>query len=62
MGLKVVGISFHVGSGARNPAAFPIAVKMARDAFDKAIAVGHEMTVRGAGCSTAPRVFYCPGG
>ena len=41
-GLRVVGISFHVGSGAKNPQAFPIAVRKAREAFDMAIRLGHK--------------------
>ena len=45
LSLNVVGISFHVGSGARNPAAFPIAVGKARDAFDLATAMGFSMRV-----------------
>jgi ornithine decarboxylase len=43
--LNVTGISFHVGSGARNPAAFPLAVAKARAAFDLAISLGFSMTV-----------------
>jgi ornithine decarboxylase len=45
LGLNVVGISFHVGSGARNPAAFPIAVGKARLAFDLATDMGFQMRV-----------------
>ena len=44
-GLSVVGISFHVGSGATNPAAFPIAVAKAREAFNMAQAMGFNMRV-----------------
>ena len=44
-GLEVVGISFHVGSGATNPAAFPVAVAKARQAFDAALALGFDMRV-----------------
>ena len=44
-GLTVVGISFHVGSGARNPAAFPLAVAKARAAFDAAALHGFDMRV-----------------
>ncbi len=45
LGLDVAGISFHVGSGARNPAAFPIAVAKAREAFDAAKAMGFNMRI-----------------
>jgi ornithine decarboxylase len=43
--LNVCGISFHVGSGARNPSAFPLAVAKARAAFDLAATFGFTMTV-----------------
>lgn len=43
LGLDVAGISFHVGSGARNPAAFPLAVAKARAAFDAALQLGFNM-------------------
>jgi ornithine decarboxylase len=42
LNIDVVGISFHVGSGSRNPEAFYRAIKNARDAFDEAISVGHK--------------------
>jgi len=45
LNLDLAGISFHVGSGARNPAAFPLAVRKAREAFDAAIALGFNMRV-----------------
>jgi ornithine decarboxylase len=38
--LNLVGVSFHVGSGATNPVAFSLAIKAARGAFDKATALG----------------------
>ncbi|OQE16707.1 hypothetical protein PENSTE_c023G05201 [Penicillium steckii] len=41
--LKVVGVSFHVGSGAEDPSAFLKAVEDARLVFDQASAIGHEM-------------------
>eukprot|EP00232_Nephroselmis_pyriformis_P000766 CAMPEP_0182913570 /NCGR_PEP_ID=MMETSP0034_2-20130328/38109_1 /TAXON_ID=156128 /ORGANISM="Nephroselmis pyriformis, Strain CCMP717" /LENGTH=909 /DNA_ID=CAMNT_0025050297 /DNA_START=368 /DNA_END=3097 /DNA_ORIENTATION=+ len=45
LGLRVVGCSFHVGSGASNPLAFSRAIRLARDAFDCGLAMGHEMTM-----------------
>lgn len=58
-GLKVVGISFHVGSGARDPNAFPIAVKKAREAFDLGIQYGHKMRARRAAPGLpAPRIAW----
>ncbi|KAJ5156722.1 hypothetical protein N7492_009525 [Penicillium capsulatum] len=43
LGLKVVGVSFHVGSGAEDPRAFLKAVQDARLVFDQAIEIGHEL-------------------
>ncbi|KAL4913442.1 pyridoxal-dependent decarboxylase [Aspergillus aurantiobrunneus] len=41
--LKVVGVSFHVGSGAEDPKAFLKAVQDARLVFDQAADIGHEL-------------------
>ncbi|EME39310.1 hypothetical protein DOTSEDRAFT_75136 [Dothistroma septosporum NZE10] len=41
--LNVVGVAFHVGSGASDPDAFRQAVSDARDVFDQAAALGYEM-------------------
>jgi ornithine decarboxylase len=41
--LKVVGVSFHVGSGAEDPRAFLKAVQDARMVFDHAAEIGHEL-------------------
>ncbi|KAH8693716.1 ornithine decarboxylase [Talaromyces proteolyticus] len=41
--LKVVGVSFHVGSGAEDPATFIKAVQDARWVFDQAAEVGYEL-------------------
>ena len=43
LGLKVVGVSFHVGSGAEDPRAFLKAVQDARWVFDQAAEIGHEL-------------------
>ena len=40
--LNVVGVSFHVGSGASDPASFTQAVRDARNVFDQATAVGFD--------------------
>lgn len=45
VGMKVVGISFHVGSGSRNPDAFYRAIKHAKEAFDTAVVIGHHMKI-----------------
>lgn len=41
--LKVVGVSFHVGSGAEDPSAFTKAVQDARLVFDQAAEAGHDL-------------------
>ncbi|KKK21597.1 hypothetical protein P175DRAFT_0436958 [Aspergillus ochraceoroseus IBT 24754] len=41
--LQVVGVSFHVGSGAEDPKAFLKAVQDARLVFDQAAEIGHEL-------------------
>lgn len=41
--LKVVGVSFHVGSGADDPKAFIKAVQDSRWVFDQAANLGHEL-------------------
>jgi ornithine decarboxylase len=41
----VVGVSFHVGSGNSSPDAYYKALRDARDVFDRAEALGHEMRI-----------------
>lgn len=43
LGLNVVGVSFHVGSGAGDPASFAQAVADARKVFDQAAALGFRL-------------------
>jgi len=45
LGLNVVGISFHVGSGCRSTGAFVAAVESAREAFDVAAEVGLNLSL-----------------
>jgi len=45
LGLKIVGVSFHVGSGCFTLTAYEQAVRQARAVFDECIKEGHEMTV-----------------
>ncbi|TVY27575.1 Ornithine decarboxylase [Lachnellula hyalina] len=54
LGLNVVGVSFHVGSGASDPLAFMNAVRDARTVFDQAADHGfslHTLDVGGGFCS-----------
>ncbi len=43
LGINVVGVSFHVGSGATNPCAFSEAISAARAAWDVALELGFAM-------------------
>lgn len=43
LGLNIVGVSFHIGSGAGDPEAFTKAVQDARLVFDQASTVGFDM-------------------
>lgn len=54
--LEVVGVSFHVGSGGKDPSAFMRAVRDARTVFDKATNMGflmHTLDI-GGGFSSGP--------
>ena len=57
LGVQVDGVSFHVGSGATDPAAFTYAVELARKAFDMGQFYGfhmHILDVGGGFCGGAP--------
>ena len=41
LGLKVAGVSFHVGSGSMSPDAYDNAISAAKDVFHMALAAGH---------------------
>lgn len=45
IGLKVVGVAFHVGSGCSNEESYGHAIRDARQAFHEAAKYGHEMDV-----------------
>jgi ornithine decarboxylase len=54
LGLNVVGVAFHVGSGASDPQAFLKAARDARHVFDQAIDLGfnmHTLDVGGGFCT-----------
>ncbi|OJD36399.1 ornithine decarboxylase [Diplodia corticola] len=56
LGLEVVGVSFHVGSGGKDPSAFMRAVRDARTVFDQATGMGFQMHTLdiGGGFSSGP--------
>lgn len=45
LGVHVVGISFHVGSGCQDPPVFRRAIAAARDLFDLGVELGFPMEV-----------------
>lgn len=45
LGIGVDGVSFHVGSGATNPAAFSYAIEAAKRAFDLGTSYGFDMSL-----------------
>ncbi|KAI9775303.1 MAG: Ornithine decarboxylase [Geoglossum umbratile] len=60
--LNVVGVSFHIGSGARDPNAFSKAVRDSRLVFDQASKIGINMTtldVGGGFCSSLFEAMAC---
>ena len=60
--LNVVGVSFHIGSGARDPKAFLKAVQDSRLVFDQASKIGINMTtldVGGGFCSDLFESMAC---
>jgi ornithine decarboxylase len=57
LGLNVVGVAFHVGSGASDPAAFRQAVRDARTVFDQAALFGYQMHTLDCGGGFVPETF-----
>ncbi|CAK5275771.1 unnamed protein product [Mycena citricolor] len=49
LGLNVVGVSFHVGSGCSDPRAYSDAISRARAAFDMGAAVGYNFSLLDVG-------------
>jgi len=49
LGLEVVGVSFHVGSGCMDPMAYDDAVRRAKIVFDQGEAMGFNMTLLDVG-------------
>jgi ornithine decarboxylase len=49
LGLNVVGVSFHIGSGSSDPQSFAKAVQDSRFVFDQALEVGYSLTTLDVG-------------
>lgn len=56
LNLNIVGVSFHVASGAESPAAFEAAIAQARKVFDMAESFGFKMTMLDIGGGMVSRV------
>lgn len=52
LGLQVIGVSFHVGSGCQSAEAYTNSLKLARTVFDFAEQLGHPMTLLDIGGGT----------
>ncbi|KAI5306379.1 hypothetical protein KEM56_001160 [Ascosphaera pollenicola] len=61
LGLNVVGVSFHVGSGAADSGAFLKAIKDARVVFDEARAIGYQLRTLDIGGGFSADTFDCFG-
>ncbi|KAJ7675050.1 ornithine decarboxylase [Mycena rosella] len=57
LGLAVVGVSFHVGSGCYDPSVYTDAVMRARTAFDMGADAGHRFTLLDVGGGFEDAVF-----
>jgi ornithine decarboxylase len=57
LGLNVIGVSFHVGSGASDPNSFGKAVKDARYVFDRASDLGYDLTLLDVGGGFVDETF-----
>lgn len=49
LNINVIGVSFHVGSDAKNPQAYLNAISISNNVFDKANAIGHNMSILNIG-------------
>ncbi|KAI0281309.1 pyridoxal-dependent decarboxylase [Russula brevipes] len=62
LGLDVIGISFHVGSGCYDPSAFSDAVRCARAAFDMGLAAGYKFSLLDVGGGFEDTTFEATAG
>lgn len=45
LGLSVVGVSFHIGSNAKDPVSFDNAIRNSREVFDAGLNLGHKVQI-----------------
>ena len=57
MNLNVIGVSFHIGSGASDPQSFAKAVQDSRFVFDQAAQIGFNMTTLDVGGGFSSELF-----
>jgi len=55
--LDVIGVSFHVGSGASDPSSFGKSVRDAREVFDQAVDVGYDLKLLDVGGGFVDETF-----
>lgn len=57
LGFSVVGVSFHIGSNAKDPTAFDDAIRSSREVFDAGLRIGHDMQVLDIGGGFSAHIF-----
>jgi ornithine decarboxylase len=62
LGLDVIGVSFHVGSGCYDPSAFADAIRWARTAFDMGLAAGYNFSLLDVGGGFEDATFEATAG
>jgi len=62
LGLDVIGVSFHVGSGCYDPSAFADAVRWARAVFDMGVAAGYNFSLLDVGGGFEDATFEATAG
>ena len=62
LGLDVIGVSFHVGSGCYDPSAFTDAVRWARTAFNMGLAAGYNFSILDVGGGFEDATFEATAG
>ncbi|XP_038057820.1 ornithine decarboxylase-like [Patiria miniata] len=61
LAMEIIGVSFHIGSGASNPEVFSGAISCAKSLFDAGRALGHDMKLLDIGGGYPGRENFKPG-